>query len=136
MSVLRIGPLELDSNLLLAPIAGHTDIAFRILCREQGGVGAAYTDLLNSRAILKETERTLDLARTNEFDQPAGMSTTDSPTLSASAGSGLPVTLTSSTPEVCTVVDGLVTAVAAGSCTVVATQEGDTTRIRMGCNQC
>lgn len=71
--MLRIGPVQLDSPLLLAPIAGHTDIAFRILCREQGGVGAAYTDLLNSRAILKETERTLDLARTNEFDQPAGM---------------------------------------------------------------
>jgi nifR3 family TIM-barrel protein len=71
--VLRIGPVQLDSPLLLAPIAGHTDIAFRILCREQGGVGCAYTDLLNSRAILKETSRTLDLARTNEFDQPAGM---------------------------------------------------------------
>lgn len=71
--MLRIGPLQLDSPLLLAPIAGHTDIAFRILCREQGGVGVAYTDLLNSRAILKETTRTLDLARTNEFDQPAGM---------------------------------------------------------------
>jgi nifR3 family TIM-barrel protein len=71
--VLRIGPVQLDSPLLLAPIAGHTDIAFRILCREQGGVGCAYTDLLNSRAILKETARTLDLARTNEHDQPAGM---------------------------------------------------------------
>ena len=71
--MLRIGPVQLDSPLLLAPIAGHTDLAFRILCREQGGVGCAYTDLLNSRAILKETSRTLDLARTNEHDQPAGM---------------------------------------------------------------
>jgi nifR3 family TIM-barrel protein len=71
--VLRIGPVELASRLLLAPIAGHTDIAFRVLCREQGGVGAAYTDLLNSRAILKETSRTLDLARTNESDRPCGM---------------------------------------------------------------
>jgi tRNA-dihydrouridine synthase B len=71
--VLRIGPVQLDSPLLLAPIAGHTDLAFRIVCREQGGVGCAYTDLLNSRAILKETSRTLDLARTNEHDQPAGM---------------------------------------------------------------
>ena len=71
--MLRIGPVQLDSPLLLAPIAGHTDLAFRIVCRELGGVGCAYTDLLNSRAILKETSRTLDLARTNEFDQPAGM---------------------------------------------------------------
>jgi nifR3 family TIM-barrel protein len=73
VTVLQIGPVQLSSNLLLAPIAGHTDIAFRIICREQGGVGCAYTDLLNSHAILRETSRTLDLARTNEFDQPAGM---------------------------------------------------------------
>jgi nifR3 family TIM-barrel protein len=71
--VLAIGPVQLDSPLLLAPIAGHTDLAFRRLCREQGGVGAAYTDLLNSHAILRETSRTLDLARTDEHDQPAGM---------------------------------------------------------------
>ena len=71
--VLAIGPVQLDSPLLLAPIAGHTDLAFRRLCREQGGVGAAYTDLLNPHAILRETTRTLDLARTDEFDQPAGM---------------------------------------------------------------
>ncbi len=71
--MLAIGPVQLDSPLLLAPIAGHTDIAFRRLCREQGGVGAAYTDLLNPHAILRETTRTLDLARTDEHDQPAGM---------------------------------------------------------------
>ncbi|MEY3027601.1 MAG: hypothetical protein RLZZ238_2498, partial [Planctomycetota bacterium] len=34
--MLQIGPVQLDSPLLLAPIAGHTDLAFRILCREQG----------------------------------------------------------------------------------------------------
>ena len=62
--MLRIGPVQLASKMLLAPIAGHTDLAFRILCREQGGVGIAYTDLLNSHAILRETRRTLDLAKT------------------------------------------------------------------------
>ncbi len=72
-AVLRIGPVQLASKMLLAPIAGHTDLAFRILCREQGGVGIAYTDLLNSHAILRETRRTLDLAKTNEFDRPYGM---------------------------------------------------------------
>ena len=73
MPVLRIGPVQLASKMLLAPIAGHTDLAFRILCREQGGVWIAYTDLLNSHAILRETPRTLDLARTNELDRPCGM---------------------------------------------------------------
>lgn len=73
LAPLAIGPLRLASPLLLAPIAGHCDLPFRILCREQGGVGLASTDLLNCRAILKETPRTRELAATNGLDQPCGM---------------------------------------------------------------
>jgi nifR3 family TIM-barrel protein len=70
---MQIGPLKLETPLLLAPIAGHCDLAFRILCREQGGVGIAYTDLLNSRAILAGRSKSLKLAATNALDQPLGM---------------------------------------------------------------
>ena len=69
----RIGPLRLESPLLLAPIAGHCDLAFRILCREQGGVGLASTDLLNCKAILRGTAKSVELAATNGLDQPCGM---------------------------------------------------------------
>ena len=69
----HIGPLRLETPLLLAPIAGHCDLAFRILCREQGGVGLASTDLLNCTAILRGTAKSLDLAATNGLDQPCGM---------------------------------------------------------------
>lgn len=72
-SVLKIGPLELETPLILAPIAGHCDLAFRILCRELGGVGLASTDLLNSRAILRGTPKSVALAATNERDDPCGM---------------------------------------------------------------
>ncbi len=71
--MVRIGQLHLESPLLLAPMAGHCDLAFRILCREQGGVGLASTDLLNCRAILKGSPRTVELAATNGLDQPCGM---------------------------------------------------------------
>ena len=71
--MLRIGPVTLETPLLLAPIAGHCDLPFRILCREQGGVGIAYTDLLNCHALLRGTPRSLDLAATNGLDQPCGM---------------------------------------------------------------
>ena len=70
---LRIGPLRLESPLLLAPIAGHCDLAFRILCREQGGVGLASTDLLNCRALLRGSQKSVELAATNGLDQPCGM---------------------------------------------------------------
>ncbi|MDA1007597.1 MAG: tRNA dihydrouridine synthase DusB [Planctomycetota bacterium] len=70
---LTIGALTLETPLILAPIAGHCDLSFRIVCREQGGVGLASTDLLNSRAILAGSQRTIELAATNELDFPCGM---------------------------------------------------------------
>ncbi len=70
---MRIGPLDLATPLLLAPIAGHCDLAFRVLCRELGGVGLASTDLLNCRALLRGTPKSVELAATNEFDKPCGM---------------------------------------------------------------
>ena len=71
--MLSIGPLQLPSRVLLAPIAGHTDLAFRLLCRELGGVGCAYTDLLNSRAVLAGTPKSMVLASTAPGDEPFGM---------------------------------------------------------------
>ena len=50
--MLRIGPVELATPLLLAPIAGYCDLPFRLLCRELGGVGLASTALLNCHSLL------------------------------------------------------------------------------------
>ena len=70
---LRIGAVTLETNLLLAPIANYCDLAFRIVCREQGGVGLACTDLLSPHGLLRGTAQSLDLARTNDLDKPVGM---------------------------------------------------------------
>lgn len=70
---LQIGPVRLETNLLLAPIAGYCDLAFRTVCREQGGVGLACTDLLSPQGLLRGTATSLDLAKTNDFDKPVGM---------------------------------------------------------------
>lgn len=71
--MLRIGPIQLNTNLLLAPIAGYCDLAFRMVCREWGGVGLACTDLLSPQGLLRGTATSLDLAKTNDFDKPVGM---------------------------------------------------------------
>lgn len=71
--VLQIGPVQLQSNLLLAPIAGYCDLAFRTICREFGGVGLACTDLLSPQGLLRGTAASLDLAQTNDADRPVGM---------------------------------------------------------------
>lgn len=70
---IQIGPISLSTNLLLAPIAGYCDLAFRTICREFGGVGLACTDLLSPQGLLRGTATSLDLARTNDFDKPVGM---------------------------------------------------------------
>ncbi len=71
--MLNIGPVPLQTNLLLAPIAGYCDLAFRTVCREWGGVGLACTDLLSPEGLLRGTATSLDLAKTNDFDKPVGM---------------------------------------------------------------
>ncbi|MFN7020202.1 MAG: tRNA dihydrouridine synthase [Phycisphaerales bacterium] len=71
--MLRIGHVQLATNLLLAPIAGYCDLAFRTVCREQSGVGLACTDLLSPQGLLRGTATSLDLAQTNDFDKPVGM---------------------------------------------------------------
>lgn len=70
---LWLGPVGLETNLLLAPIAGYCDLAFRTVCREMGGLGLACTDLLSPQGLLRGTATSLDLAKTNDFDKPIGM---------------------------------------------------------------
>ncbi len=65
--------MPLATPLLLAPIAGYCDLAFRTVCREWGGVGLACTDLLSPQGLLRGTATSLDLAKTNDFDKPVGM---------------------------------------------------------------
>jgi nifR3 family TIM-barrel protein len=70
---LHIGPLRLATNLLLAPIAGYCDLAFRLVARSCGGVGLACTDLLCPEGVLRENKRSMELAMTTEADAPLAM---------------------------------------------------------------
>lgn len=70
---LRIGPVQLATNLLLAPVANYCDLAWRLVCREQGGVGLACTDLLSPHGLLRGTPHSLDLAQTTSDDRPLCM---------------------------------------------------------------
>jgi tRNA-dihydrouridine synthase B len=71
--MLRIGPVQLETPLLLAPMAGYCDLPFRLLCRELGGVGLASTDLLNCHSILRGHPTAMKLAATCAADQPLCM---------------------------------------------------------------
>lgn len=70
---LTIGNVKLATNLLLAPIAGYCDVAFRLVVRSCGGVGMGSTDLLCPDGVLRETKRSMELAATCAEDSPLCM---------------------------------------------------------------
>jgi tRNA-dihydrouridine synthase B len=67
---LAVGTLRLASRFNLAPLAGYTNLPFRLSVRELGGVGLCTTDLVNARAILEGIKKTLELLATAAGDRP------------------------------------------------------------------
>src|SRR5579862_1722235 len=67
---LSIGYLKLASRYVLSPLAGYTNLPFRLAVRELGGLGLATTDLVNARALLRASEKTMELIDTNSADLP------------------------------------------------------------------
>ncbi|MFN0069740.1 MAG: tRNA dihydrouridine synthase, partial [Limisphaerales bacterium] len=67
---MRFGPLELGSNLFLSPLAGYTNLPFRLVVREVGGVDLCTTDLVNARSLIERNPKALKLIETNAQDRP------------------------------------------------------------------
>lgn len=67
---MRIGPYELTSNLCLSPLAGYTNLPFRLTLRELGGLGWTTTDLVNARSLLERNRTALQLVASAPADQP------------------------------------------------------------------
>lgn len=66
---LRIGDVKLENNLLLAPMAGVTDLPFRMLCKEQG-CGLLYTEMVSAKAILYKNKNTAELLKVEDGERP------------------------------------------------------------------
>jgi len=66
----HIGSLKLESNLFLSPLAGYTNLPFRLVVREIGGVGLCTTDLVNARSLLEKREKAFKLIETRPEDSP------------------------------------------------------------------
>src|ERR1700730_14169824 len=65
-----LGSLTVPSRFFLAPLAGYTNLGFRLAVRELGGVGLATTDLINARALVRGSRKTSELLRTCPADRP------------------------------------------------------------------
>jgi tRNA-dihydrouridine synthase B len=68
--MLRLGPLALNSNLFLSPLAGYTNLPFRLTLRELGGLDLATTDLVNARSLIERNPKALKLIESSPADRP------------------------------------------------------------------
>ena len=66
----QMGTLGLGSNLFLSPLAGYTNLPFRLVIREVGGVDLCTTDLVNARSLIERNPKALKLIETNDADRP------------------------------------------------------------------
>ena len=69
-TALRLGPLAVSSRFFLSPLAGYTNWPFRRAVRELGGLGLATTELVNARALLRGSRKSLEYIETCPLDRP------------------------------------------------------------------
>ncbi|MBL8816950.1 MAG: tRNA-dihydrouridine synthase [Planctomyces sp.] len=69
-SPVQLGTRTLTSRFFLAPLAGYTHLAFRLVLRRQGGLGLATTDLVQATMLAAGHRKSLDLVETCHEDRP------------------------------------------------------------------
>lgn len=67
---INIGGRQLASRFFLAPLAGYTHLAFRVMLRRLGGLGLATTDLVQAQMLISQTRKSLELIETSPEDRP------------------------------------------------------------------
>ncbi|EGT3681150.1 tRNA dihydrouridine synthase DusB [Clostridioides difficile] len=69
---MKIGNLELKNKVFLSPMAGVTDLPFRLICKEQG-CGLLYTEMINGKALCYDDENTKKMLKIEEEEHPVAV---------------------------------------------------------------
>lgn len=69
---MKIGNVQLENNVCLAPMAGVTDLPYRLLCKEQG-CGLVYTEMISAKAVYFNNKNTNLLMQIDEKERPVAM---------------------------------------------------------------
>lgn len=72
MNGLKIGNVRLENNVILAPMAGVSDLPFRLLCHEQGA-GMVCTEMISAKAILYRNRNTEELLAIHPEEGPVSL---------------------------------------------------------------
>jgi len=70
---LKIGNVELENNIILAPMAGVTDLPYRIICKKYGNPGLVCNEMVSAKAICYKDEKTLKMIKSNNEKRPISM---------------------------------------------------------------
>lgn len=70
---MKIGSIDLEHPVALAPMAGMTDTAFRRLVKRQGGCGMVVTEMVSSEGLVRGIDRTLEYAEYTEEERPVSI---------------------------------------------------------------
>jgi len=68
----KIGNVTLDNNVIVAPMAGVTDLPFRMLCKEQG-CGMVCTEMVSAKAIFHHNKNTETLLEIEDKEKPVSL---------------------------------------------------------------
>lgn len=69
---MRIGNIELNNNIILAPMAGITDLPFRLICKEMGA-GLVFSEMISAKGIYYGDDNTIKLSEIDSKERPIGM---------------------------------------------------------------
>ena len=69
---MKIGNVALENNVFLAPMAGVTDLPFRILCKEMG-CGLVYSEMVSAKGILYDNKNTTELLEVDPKERPVAV---------------------------------------------------------------
>jgi tRNA-dihydrouridine synthase B len=70
---MKIGSVSLATPLVVAPMAGMTDTAFRRLVKRHGGCGLVVTEMVSSEGLVRGIDRTLEYAEYTEEERPVSI---------------------------------------------------------------
>ena len=70
--ILKIGNVELENRYILAPMAGVTDLPFRLLCKEQGA-GLLCMEMVSAKAIQYKNKNTQALLKIHPEERPVSL---------------------------------------------------------------
>lgn len=70
--MLKIKDIVLDNDLLLAPLAGVSDVTFRTICKEFG-VALTYTEMVSAKGLMYDSKNTSELLKKSDIEKPIAL---------------------------------------------------------------